>query len=202
MVKLFAGGFPRDLEDIELKEIFEQFGTVEAVNIVRDKHTGISRRFGFVDMTDEEGAANAIANLHEASVDDDTISVTIADERQKEKEETKKQLAAQKAQMKAKPVRINTQQRPKGGRPFQKPYNNNRNNNSNGNSGYGRSNNYGGNNNYNNHNNGNNNSGGYRDYNNSSSYNNSTSGEVSYTKVVRPGEGNSNTGGRRPRKRM
>ncbi len=99
MIKLFAGGFPRDLEDLELREIFEQFGTVESVNIVRDKHTGISRRFGFVDMSDEQGAASAIANLHEASIDDETISVILADDRQKEKEEAKKR-AAQKVNIK------------------------------------------------------------------------------------------------------
>lgn len=102
MIKLFAGGFPRDLEDLELREIFEQFGTVEAVNIVRDKHTGISRRFGFVDMADEDGAASAIANLHEASIDEETISVILADDRQKEKEEAKKR-AAQKVEIKSKP---------------------------------------------------------------------------------------------------
>ena len=90
MVKLFAGGFPRDLEDLELKEIFEQYGKVEAVNIVRDKHTGISRRFGFVDMATEEDARNAIAMLHEASIDDETISVKYADDRQKEKIANKK----------------------------------------------------------------------------------------------------------------
>lgn len=102
MIKLFAGGFPRDLEDLELKEIFEQFGKVEAVNIVRDKHTGVSRRFGFVDMATEEDARNAISNLHEASIDDDIISVVYADDRQKEKQAVKKK-AAQKVEIKSKP---------------------------------------------------------------------------------------------------
>ncbi|PWG80895.1 RNA recognition motif domain-containing protein [Pararcticibacter amylolyticus] len=102
MVKLFAGGFPRDLEDLELKEIFEQFGKVEAVNIVRDKHTKISRRFGFVDMADEEEARRAVANLHEASIDDETISVTFADDRQKEKVANKRR-GAQKVDIKSRP---------------------------------------------------------------------------------------------------
>ncbi len=90
MVKLFAGGFPRDLDEQELKDIFSQYGLVEAVNIVRDKHTGISRRFGFVDMADVEGARLAIANLHEASIDGDTISVKYADDREKQKEQNKR----------------------------------------------------------------------------------------------------------------
>ena len=99
MIKLFAGGFPRDLEDLELKEIFEQFGKVEAVNIVRDKHTGISRRFGFVDMADVEEARMAIANLHEASIDEEVISVTYADDRQKEK--LAKKAGAKKVEIKS-----------------------------------------------------------------------------------------------------
>lgn len=103
MVKLFAGGFPRDLEDLELKEIFEQYGKVEAVNIVRDKHTGVSRRFGFVDMADEDDARLAIANLHEASIDEEIISVKFADDRQKEKLASKKRPAARKIEYKAKP---------------------------------------------------------------------------------------------------
>ncbi|MGV3704026.1 MAG: RNA recognition motif domain-containing protein [Arcticibacter sp.] len=102
MVKLFAGGFPRDLEEIELKDIFEQFGTVESVNIVRDKHTGISRRFGFVVMPNEEEASIALQSLHEASIDQDVISVTYADDRKKEKPAPPKP-AARKIEYKAKP---------------------------------------------------------------------------------------------------
>lgn len=102
MVKLFAGGFPRDLEEIELKDIFEQFGAVDSVNIVRDKHTGISRRFGFVNMPNDDEAALALQSLHEASIDQDVISVTIADDRKKEKPVAPKPLG-RKIEYKSKP---------------------------------------------------------------------------------------------------
>ncbi len=131
MIKLFAGGFPRDLEDLELKEIFEQFGTVEAVNIVRDKHTGISRRFGFVDMVEEEDAKQAISNLHEASIDNEVISVKYADDRQKEKLAPKRP-AAKKIEFRPKPksyqklsrpgeVTYQKVSRPGEGTPFKRP---------------------------------------------------------------------------------
>lgn len=133
MVKLFAGGFPRDLEDLELREIFEQFGKVEAVNIVRDKHTGISRRFGFVDMANEDEARQAIANLHEASIDEETISVKYADDRQKEKLANKRS-SAKKVEFKARPkpktyqkvsrpgeVTYQKVNRPGEGTPFKRP---------------------------------------------------------------------------------
>ena len=103
MIKLFAGGFPRDLEELELKDIFEQYGTVDAVNIVRDKHTGISRRFGFVDMPNEEEAVLALQNLHEASIDQDVISVTYADDRKKVKPEPAPRTFGRKVEVKFKP---------------------------------------------------------------------------------------------------
>ena len=95
MIRLFAGGFPRDLEESELQEIFEQYGQVLAVKIVRDKKTAISRRFGFVDMATQEGADLAMAELHGGSIDEDEISVKLVDER----------IAAEKAKPKAAPAR-------------------------------------------------------------------------------------------------
>jgi len=85
MTRLFAGGFPRDLEEAELQEIFEQYGAVLAVKIVRDKHTNISRRFGFVDMDTKEGADLAMGELHGGSIDGDEISVKYAEDRTVEK---------------------------------------------------------------------------------------------------------------------
>lgn len=78
MTKLFVGGIPADLEDVELEEIFRDFGTVISVNIVRDKRTKASRRFGFVDMASSEDARRAIDLLHTGSIDGQEISVKLA----------------------------------------------------------------------------------------------------------------------------
>ena len=49
-MNLFVAGLPYDLDDAELMEIFEKFGTVNSAKVAMDKETGKSRGFGFVDM--------------------------------------------------------------------------------------------------------------------------------------------------------
>lgn len=85
MTKLFVGGIPQDLDEEELKDIFTEFGSVIAVNIVRDKRTRISRRFGFVEMDTEEEARKAISLFHGGNIDDQEISVKPIDPDPKKK---------------------------------------------------------------------------------------------------------------------
>ncbi|PWG80840.1 RNA recognition motif domain-containing protein [Pararcticibacter amylolyticus] len=75
MTKLFVGGIPRDMDEEELKDIFSEFGNVIATNIIRDKRTGVSRRYGFVEMETEDSARKAIGLLHGGSIDDQEVSV-------------------------------------------------------------------------------------------------------------------------------
>lgn len=63
MQKLFVGNLPFSATEQEVRELFEQFGTVESVNLVNDRHTGQPRGFGFVEM-DDEGARQAVAKLN------------------------------------------------------------------------------------------------------------------------------------------
>ena len=75
MAKLFVGGFPRDLEEIELQEIIEEYGKVSGIKIIRDKSTGVSRRFGFVEMASREDALRVIEMLHGGSIDGEEMSI-------------------------------------------------------------------------------------------------------------------------------
>lgn len=75
MTKLFVGGIPEDMDEIELTDIFKEFGGVVAANIVREKRTQKSRRYGFVEMDTEESAQQAVNLLHGGSIDDKEISV-------------------------------------------------------------------------------------------------------------------------------
>ena len=82
MVKLFIVGFPKDMQEIELVELFSAHGTVNTVTIVRDKNTGESKGYAFITMTDDAGAERAINALNSATVDGRTISVRFAEEKQ------------------------------------------------------------------------------------------------------------------------
>ena len=55
-MKLFVAGLPYDLDDAELEEIFEKFGTVTSARVAIDRETGKSKGFGFVDFENEAEA--------------------------------------------------------------------------------------------------------------------------------------------------
>jgi RNA recognition motif-containing protein len=59
----------------ELEAAFAKFGTVSSCKIVRDKETGRSKGYGFVEMPNDDEANNAIAALNEKEFDGRVIAV-------------------------------------------------------------------------------------------------------------------------------
>lgn len=80
-MKLFVAGLPYDLDDAELMEIFEKFGTVITARVAMDKETGKSKGFGFVDMQNAEEARDAIENLKDISLGKKPLVVKEAEEK-------------------------------------------------------------------------------------------------------------------------
>jgi cold-inducible RNA-binding protein len=80
-MKLFVAGLPYDLDDAELEEIFEKFGTVNSAKVALDKETGKSRGFGFVDMPDRTEAKDAMDSLNEISLGKKPLVIKEAEER-------------------------------------------------------------------------------------------------------------------------
>lgn len=62
--KLYVGNLSFRVTSDDLHEHFSQAGSVESANVVQDRETGRSRGFGFVEMTSEEDASNAIAQFN------------------------------------------------------------------------------------------------------------------------------------------
>jgi RNA recognition motif-containing protein len=62
-MNIFVGNFPLDTQDDQLREVFERFGEVTSVRIVRERRTGESRGFGFVEMPVVAQARAAISEL-------------------------------------------------------------------------------------------------------------------------------------------
>ncbi len=58
--KLYVGGISYNTTEDGLKEYFSSAGTVTSVNIITDKFSGRSKGFGFVEMSSDEEAAQAI----------------------------------------------------------------------------------------------------------------------------------------------
>jgi RNA recognition motif-containing protein len=61
--KLYVGGLPYAMSDDDLAEAFKQFGTVESAVVIKDRDSGQSKGFGFVEMSSEEEAQAAIKGL-------------------------------------------------------------------------------------------------------------------------------------------
>jgi RNA recognition motif-containing protein len=80
-MKLFVAGLPYDLDDAELEEIFEKFGTIASAKVSMDRETGKSRGFGFVEMPNDEEAREAIEHLNDISLGKKPLVVKEADER-------------------------------------------------------------------------------------------------------------------------
>lgn len=62
--KLFIGNLSYQATEEDLRELFQQAGTVESVRIITDQFTGRPRGFGFVEMSSKEEAERAIELLN------------------------------------------------------------------------------------------------------------------------------------------
>jgi len=63
-MNIYVGNLSYQVGEEELKQAFEAFGEVTAVNVIKDKFSGESRGFGFVEMPDKTEGDNAIAGLN------------------------------------------------------------------------------------------------------------------------------------------
>jgi RNA recognition motif-containing protein len=63
--KLYVGNLPYETGETELQELFGRAGTVETVRVMRDMATGRARGFAFVEMSTDEEAHAAIAQLND-----------------------------------------------------------------------------------------------------------------------------------------
>ncbi len=77
-VQLYAGNLSYGTNDESLKQVFEQFGEVTSVKIVKDRESGRSRGFGFVEMAAEGAAETAIQSLDNTDLQGRNIRVNIA----------------------------------------------------------------------------------------------------------------------------
>jgi RNA recognition motif-containing protein len=62
--KLFVGNLSYQATEEDLRELFQQAGTVESVRIVTDQFTGRPKGFGFVEMSTPEEASRAVEQLN------------------------------------------------------------------------------------------------------------------------------------------
>ena len=67
-MNIYVGNLSWTMADEDLLNLFSPYGTVTSYKILKDKMSGRSKGFGFVEMEDDEAARSAIAGLHETEV--------------------------------------------------------------------------------------------------------------------------------------
>lgn len=77
-MNIFVGNLPFSLAEDELRQMFEQYGTVDRVKLVMDRETGKPRGFAFVEMANAQEAEEAIAALNSSEVGGRPIKVNEA----------------------------------------------------------------------------------------------------------------------------
>ena len=63
-MNIYVGNLSYEVTEEDLKEAFEVFGEVDTVKVIKDKYTGRSKRFGFVEMPAKAEAQSAIEGLN------------------------------------------------------------------------------------------------------------------------------------------
>jgi RNA recognition motif-containing protein len=77
-MNIFVGNIPFSSTEEDIRQLFEQFGVVDNVNLITDRETGRFRGFGFVEMPNADEAQAAIAELHGSDLSGRPLTVNEA----------------------------------------------------------------------------------------------------------------------------
>ncbi len=76
--KLYVGNLPYTTNDSLLKAKFEEVGTVDSSKVITDRETGRSKGFGFIEMSSDEEAEEAISRFHGSEYEGRNMTVSEA----------------------------------------------------------------------------------------------------------------------------
>ncbi len=77
-MNIYVGNLSYDATDSELNAVFSNFGEVSSANVMKDKHSGRSRGYGFVEMLNDSEANEAIKALDDSPLQGRNIRVNQA----------------------------------------------------------------------------------------------------------------------------
>jgi RNA recognition motif-containing protein len=77
-MRLYVGNLPYSVDDGQLKELFAAFGEVSEAVVIKDKYSGRSKGFGFVNFEDDEAGKKAIAEMNDKEMQGRPLKVNEA----------------------------------------------------------------------------------------------------------------------------
>jgi RNA recognition motif-containing protein len=88
-VNIFVGNLTYSATDADLRQLFEQYGAVDKINIITDRDTGRSKGFGFVEMPESQAATAAMQGLNGKELDGRALTVNEAKPREPRRESSR-----------------------------------------------------------------------------------------------------------------
>jgi RNA recognition motif-containing protein len=84
-MNIFVANLNFKVQEDDLRETFEAYGEVDSARIITDRHTGRSKGFGFVEMSNADEANVAIENLNDKEMEGRNLVVKVAEERSEQR---------------------------------------------------------------------------------------------------------------------
>lgn len=77
-MNIYVSNLTKDTSESDLRSAFESFGEVSSAAVIKDKYSGESRGFGFVEMPKKDEAENAIRSLNKSDLKGNSLNVNEA----------------------------------------------------------------------------------------------------------------------------
>jgi RNA recognition motif-containing protein len=81
-MNMYVSNLGFHVQDEDLRQLFGSFGDVTSAKVIKDRDTGRSRGFGFVEMESNEQANKAMASLNNKEIEGRAISISVAREKE------------------------------------------------------------------------------------------------------------------------
>ena len=85
-MNIFVGNLAFNATDHDLRQLFEQYGVVDKINVITDRDTGRSKGFGFVEMPDSAASKAAMQGLNGKELEGRALTVNEAKPREPRRE--------------------------------------------------------------------------------------------------------------------
>lgn len=82
-MNMYVSNLGFQVQDEELKQLFASFGEVQSAKVIKDRESGRSRGFGFVEMSSDEQANKAMSALNNKEIEGRAIAVSVAREKER-----------------------------------------------------------------------------------------------------------------------
>ena len=77
-MNIYSGNIPKETSEANIREVFEKYGEVTSVTMIKDKYTNTFKGFAFIEMPKKEEAEDAIKHLDGAIMGGRSLSVNPA----------------------------------------------------------------------------------------------------------------------------